>query len=376
MSGKRGLWVLLAVMGLAGWLTAGAVAAPWDRLLTLRRVEADPDKSYPLTEENGPWTILACPFSGEHANQEAKELVLELRKRYKLPAYIYRKKFDFGRETYGRGIDRFGAPLRMQYQRGSEIDECAVMVGDYPTVDDPEAQETLQKLKYCRPECLELDSTRPTGRSLAGWRLIQQTILAPGSDKKKKGPLGHAFITTNPLLSKDYFVPQGIDRLVQEMNEGCRFSLLDCPGKYTVQVAHFTGRVVIDQGEIAAVNSGKRMKSRLVEAGEKAERLTAALRLKRYEAYQFHDRYASIVTVGSFDSTGAPRPDGKIEINPKIHAIMRIFGGEQTSAPGQPGGALKPKTLVGIPFDLQPIPVQVPKRSIARDYSRDAVGMR
>jgi len=376
MIGKPGLWVLSAIVGSVVWLTAGAGAAPWDRLLTLRRVEADPDKSYLLTEENGPWTILACPFSGEYAEQEAKELVLELRTRYKLPAYIYRKKFDFGRETFGRGIDRFGAPLRMQYQQGSEINECAVMVGDYPSVDDPEAQETLQKLKYCRPRCLELEGGRPTGRSLAGWRLIQQAILAPGSDKKKKGPLGHAFITTNPLLSKDYFVPQGIDRLVEQMNEGCRHSLLDCPGKYTVQVAHFTGRVVIDQSEIAALESGKQMKSRLVEAGEKAEQLTTALRLKGYEAYQFHDRYASIVTVGSFDSTGAPRPDGKIEINPKIHAIMRTFGAEQASLPGQPGGALKPKTLVGIPFDLQPIPVQVPRRSIARDYSRDAVRMR
>jgi len=141
-------------------------------------------------------------------------------------------------------------------------------------------------------------------------------------------------------------------------------------------VAHFTGRVVIDQREIAAVESGKQMKSKLVEAGEKAERLTKALRLNGYDAYQFHDRYASIVTVGAFDSVGAPRADGKIEINPKMHAVMKIFAAEQATLPGQPGGTLEPKIFVGIPFDLQPIPVQVPRRSISRDYSRNAVGMR
>ena len=55
--------------------------------------------------------------------------------------------------------------------------------------------------------------------------------------------MGHAFITTNPLLPADYYAPRkGIDELVLRMNKGVTHSLLDCPGKYTVQVAHFMGR--------------------------------------------------------------------------------------------------------------------------------------
>ncbi len=44
-----------------------------------------------------------------------------------------------------------------------------------------------------------------------------------------------------------------------------------------------------------------------------------------YDAYEFHDRSSSIVTVGSFDSVGTRRRRGKIEINPTVHKIMPRF---------------------------------------------------
>jgi len=366
---QKHVWITLVGIGLLGGMAAVAQSAPWDKLLTLNRVEADPNLSYNLSDQNGPWMIMACSFSGELAEQQAKDLVLELRQRYKLPAYVYRKRFELGEDAPGRGWDRYGAPLRMQYRSGSEVDEFAVLVGDYPAVDDAEGQETLRRLKYYQPETLKLENGKSTTRTLAGWRLIQQTVLAPGNEKKNKGPMGHAFITTNPLLPKDYFVPKGVDKFLLALNEGYEYNLLNCPGKYTVQVAHFTGGVVIDQKKIGEIEQGRtRMKSHLVEAAEKAHKLTQALRQKGYEAYEFHDRYASIVAVGSFDSAGTPRPDGKIEINPQLHAIMKTFGADSGPVPG----SVNRKELVGIPFDLQPIPVEVPKRSIAADYARDA----
>ena len=368
MNGKGGLWVLLAGVVLAGWMSAAALAAPWDRLLTLKRVEADPDKSYRLTKENGPWMIMACSFSGQHADQQARELALELRKRYKLEAYTYEKTFDLGQETHARGVDRYGAPLKMRYQRGSEVNEWAVLVGNYSAVDDSEAQETLRKLKFCQPRSLELDKSRPTARNLASWRLFAK-YASP--EKQKKGPMSKAFITTNPVLPKDYYVSKGLDKLVLKANEGVEHSLLDCPGKYTVQVATFTGRVIIDQREIAAINGGKQMKSQLVEAAEKAHKLTEALRLKGYEAYEFHDRYASIVTVGGFDWIYKRLADGQNQFNPKIQAVIDRFGPKQTHLGGQTGGMAQ-QTLLGIPFDLKPIPVYVPKRSISTAYSRDS----
>lgn len=381
MRRTRGSVVLGLAVGAFLVLTmARAEAAPWDKLLTFASVEADPDTAYWLTEEQGPWMVLACSFSGQNARQEAHELVLELRRRYKLPAYLYEKNFDLGEETYGRGIDRYGAPLRMKYQRGSEVTEVAVMVGNFEAVDDRESQRTLEQIKHTFPQCLELDPSHPTNRNFAAWRLLAR-FASP--EAEKKGPMAKAFITTNPLLPKDYFAPKGIDKLVLAMNEGNKYSLLDCPGKFTVQVAHFTGGVLIKQDLIRAENEGRgRMKSKLDEAGEKAEKLVEALRMKGYEAYVLHDRYASIVTVGSFDSVGTPRRDGRIEINPKIHAIMKTFGADQPavgagqpSMGGFPGGTSRPKAVVGVPLDVQPIPVEVPKRSIASDYASGVARM-
>ncbi len=374
MKTNHRFWLLTIVVGLMGWLPGAAVAAPWDKLLTINPVEADPEKSYTLTDETGPWTIMACSFCGAAAADQARELVLELRSRYKLSAYVYQKTFNYGEDAPGRGLDRYGAPLKMRYRRGNKGQEYAVMVGDYPAVDDPDAQKALAKIKYCRPKCLELDASKPTTRTLASWRLIA-SFASP--EKQKKGPMAHAFVTTNPLLPKDFYVPPGVDKFTVDINRDNKYNLLECPGRYTVQVAHFTGSVVLDQAEIQAVKKGKPMKSRLEKAGEDAEKLCQALRMKGYEAYVLHERYASLVTVGSFDSVGTPRNDGKTEINPQIHTLMKSFGAEKTGPlPGHPQGVMQPKTLVGIPFDVQPIPVQVPKRSISKDYSPGILGMR
>jgi hypothetical protein len=360
----RHLAVVAVVFG--GWSAGAFAAPPWAKLLTFDRVEADPDKSYPLSEDNGPWMIVACSFSGEGAEEQARELVYELRKRYKLPAYSCKAAFQFG-FTQGRGLDQYGAPLQMRY-RIDDIDEIAVLVGNYAAVDDQEAQETLRKLKFTFPKCLEVDERQQTNQSLAGWRMAQKRLQeAIGSEKKQKGPMGHAFVTTNPLLPAEFFADPGIDPLVLEMNKDVEHSLLDCPGKYTVQVATFKGNVLIQPEEIEAVESGGEVKSQLAEAAEKAHLLTEALRVKGWEAYEFHDRYASIVTVGSFDSVGTPRADGKTEINPRILTIMQTFGPQPL--PRLPDGAIPVRSLIGIPFDIQPIPVQVPKRSIGREMA-------
>ena len=39
--------------------------------------------------------------------------------------------------------------------------------------------------------------------------------------------------------------------------------------------------------------------------------------------------------------------------------------------PGHREGQLVAQTLIGIGFDIQPIPVEVPKRSLSRELARD-----
>ncbi|MHC4403077.1 MAG: hypothetical protein ACYTG0_25735 [Planctomycetota bacterium] len=375
MSEKRGLWVLLLGVVLVGWWSVTAAAGPLDQLFSFTRVEADPDKPYRLSAENGPWMIMACTFSGEQAERQAHELVIELRKRYKLEAYTYNKRFDLEDRQYGLGWTPRGERKTMKHvkyrDQPAEFDEVAVLVGNYRSVDDSEAQATLKKIKYTEPDCLKLDRDKPTSRTLAALRLMQKTVLSVGNPKKKRGPMGHALITTNPLAPKDYFAPGGLDPLVVKANEGVEHCLLDCPSKYTVQVATFRGTAVINQREIADITSGfKRAPGeKLVEAAKNAHRLTQALRLKGWEAYEFHDRYASIVTVGSFNWDIRRLPNGQPETNPAIRTVIESFGAGPSQF-GAANGGVTVKTVIGIPLDPQPKLVHVPKRSLSAQYAQ------
>jgi hypothetical protein len=383
-----GKWAFrIAALSLALGMPATAISradTPWSSLLATSRVEADPAKPYTLKEEQGPWIIIACSFNGENAQKQAHDLVLELRKRYRMEAFIHRMDFKLD-DPNGNVQPIFASPHRHQYHMVSEnpnafrdgaIKEIAVVVGNFPAIDDPDAQRVLQKLKLADPECLHPNRGESQSRSLAAWRSLQASVRDLPQyieGRRQTGPLAHAFITRNPLLPEDYFAPKGgVDDLVLKMNKNVEYSLLDCPRKYTVQVAHFTGEIIINQDEIRAIETGTKAgpestKQGLANAAEKANELTKALRMKHYEAYEFHDRYASLVTVGSFDSVGTPRADGKIEINPQVYEIIERFRAEPV--PGG-SGALMPKSLVGIFFDVQPIPVEVPKRSIRRQLTQ------
>jgi len=371
MIGKWTSWTAVFCLTLAVCLVSSARAAlPLTSLLSFSRVDADPDKDYRVSEENGPWMIMACPFSGEGAEQEARELVLELRTRYKLEAYIHPVEFKLG-DAQPRGMNRYGDPLKGRYRNGSQLKEIAVMVGNYPSFDDPEIQKTLQKLKYSHPKCLEIGEDKQTNRSLAGWRMTQKQLQKIiGSDKQASGPMGHAFPTTNPVLPKDFFAAPGVDKLVVEMNKNVTHSLLQCPGKYSVQVATFKGNVFIEPEKIREIEAGKKVESKLAKAARQAHELTEALRLKKYEAYEFHDRYSSAVTVGSFNATGMPGANGQIVVDPRIRTIIETFGARPFDGPTPPGAVpARVKTLNNIPFDVQPTLIHVPKRSISRELA-------
>lgn len=347
-------------------------ANPLASLILFKRIEADPNKSYELTPECGPWLIMATSFAGEGADREAHDLVLELRSKFKLNAYVFSKHFDYtDRNLPGIGIRPNGAPVQMRYYNEAAFDEVAVMVGDFDAVDDPKLQKTLEKIKYARPECLDLTAKKTSTQRFAGLREFHR-MITPDHAKKAKGPMRHAIAATNPLLPAEYFAPKGVDQFVVDMNRDVEHSLLDCPGKYSVRVATFRGNVVLDQKKIQEIESGRKFKSKLEEAAWKAHRLTELLRQKGVEAYEFHDRHESVVTVGSFDSLGTPMLDGRTNLVQGIVAIMNAFGPEKVAGrlAGTQQVGLQPRALDGIPFDVQPVPVEVPRRSIAADYAR------
>ena len=91
---NRLLLIGLTVLFVAMAMPAPAIG-PVDGLFATSKVEADPNKDYLLTEDHGPWLVMACTFSGAPAYEQARELALELRRKYKMPAYLYSKTFKF-----------------------------------------------------------------------------------------------------------------------------------------------------------------------------------------------------------------------------------------------------------------------------------------
>lgn len=380
---------------------AAAAEPLWQQLTLRKRVAADPNANYTLGENQGPWLILAASFTGEQGEQQARDLVLELRRRYSLPAFYYGMTFQFGDSQIGRGLNRHGGTIKRRLQRGDRVVEHAVLVGEFPTIDDPAGQKLLKQIKTMEPEILKPKSGKQTAQSLATVRRYHDQILRQLGKSAGKGPMRHAFFTRNPLLPREYFVPKGVAKDVAKWNKGLKYSLLNCPGKFSMKVATFRGRSTIKQVS-GKESDGRTRKATdddpLVIAARNAHLLAVALREKGWEAYEFHDRHESYVTVGSFDK-GRRLPDGRLAISERnAQIVIDTFGARTPNnvfnkpamqdkmleqqrkqqfnaifagSMGQVAQGFYPKRFVGLPFDINPEPVEVPKQSVSSAYVRN-----
>lgn len=352
-----------------------------------------------VTKDDGPWLIMATSFPGEEGLALAQTLVKELQADFRLRAYTHIK--------YQEATPPSGRRRTLGQDMRPKISEVAVLIGDFEAVDDPQAQKVLKRVKYdVRPKCLSLDgqaSGVATNNPFTAMRSAIKDSLTEENKKRQKGPLGHAFIIPNPLLPREFFAPQGVDKFVESMNRDVKYSLLDNPGKYTVKVATFRGAGYFTEKEIAAAEEDGRAGRRLAEAERNANLLTIALRDRGVEAYEFHDRDESIVTVGSFKQLGRPQADGSVDYASGIKQLFIQFSAERKAlrpeakallAKMGQGGMLsniQPKTLLTlfpqerrtgalqpadiIPFDVTPAVIEVPQRSLAKDY-RSRLGLR
>jgi hypothetical protein len=174
------------------------------------------------------------------------------------------------------------------------------------------------------------------------------------------------------------------------MNADVTYSLLDCPGRYTVRVATFSGAGTFQQGDGNAAGTGSRSgfvdvagfvealrgsgwkdpklrgvqgESLLVEAADRAHRLTVALRKQGWQAWEFHDRDESIVCVGSIDRLAVPGADGRPQVHPEIARIVAALAPDQAALAS---GQIVPRSFDGVMLDLQPKPIDVPRQPTRR----------
>ncbi|MGL4511564.1 MAG: hypothetical protein ACRCT8_00625, partial [Lacipirellulaceae bacterium] len=291
---------------LVATLSAPVAAQLWNPFAKPKPAEAQPARQaappaadYRLTQTDGPWHVMASTFSGEGAEEQARALAVELQQQLGIDAYVHRQTFEYaGAEPIGRGVDKYGDPIKMKYRLGDQRSEWAVLVGDFPSIDDPEATRSLQAVKTIDAAALKPGPDGETNQNFAQLRRLQREVLTQWGKQTTEGPMGGAFMTRNPLLPAEFFNPKGVDKFVAKMNSGFDHNLLDARGKYSVKVATFRGRGLL-QGAASARSSAARQRKSdrdpLVEAAENAHLLCEEMRRLGWDAYEFHDRTESYV---------------------------------------------------------------------------------
>jgi len=371
---------------------------------TDNKVSADSKTDYQLDETNGPWMIYVKGYDGPNAPDDARTLALELRQKHGLKAYVYHKQFDHAQgleeeDEYKKremdirmtltqtGVEDMPLimprPVRIvtTFVNGGTSSEYAVLVGDFQLIDDKDINKAFEKIKNLEPECLvaqlkrDIALAEQTGSELNKTTKIelQRWEIREKSNNAVR-PFAKAMKCTNPILPSDYFNNR-VDDFVQKLNADSRYSLLRNPGKYTIKVAEYKGFVIADPKGLqeAEKNESKlHQNSQLARAGDKAENVCHALREKGWEAYTFHDRTKSIVTVGSFNTLG-DRNGNMVDFHPEVAAIFKTFTWDpevdKTAvrfAPDEPYQAAK--SILGIP--LLPIPKEMDVPRPFTNYNR------
>lgn len=336
---------IVPVLHLLGLLTCvGGLVHLHQSTALAARIEADPGKIYHLKKKHGPWMIKVASFSGEtpdqreNASDAANQLVLILRRK-NIPAYIFRQDEQIEElETY----DTKNRLRKRHYT--AQHGEIAVLAGNYDSVEDKVAQQTLKHIKKMTPKVEVKQHGEPVSYPLA---------------------LNKAFLAPNPILPADELRRRSRDPLIAQLNSGIRNSLLENKGKYTLVVASFHGNAAIKPATFASFERDllNKEKISLDNAAENATQLATVMRNQhQLDTYVYHDRFKSIVTVGAFDSPADPlianlieRFRAKDEIHPQTK--QKVLVGQAIHLVGRdPKNPLKSWIL-----DPEPELVEVPR---------------
>jgi len=302
----------VALAGLACGLLAGLVWA----------IDADPSKDYVITPEAGPWMICAASYTGPEAASKAHDLVLDLRRHYNLPAYVFNRSDKERREQQAEWEQmkkKYGPDFK--YRTTRIQDQYAVLVGGYKDMNA--AHKALVDIKKLKPT-----DTRLMNVLFAG------AAPAPEQAKDKKGdaaasyvsPLMDAFVVRNPTVPQDRKPDKNNDPFLKTLNSDEEYSLLKCKEPWTLAVAAFQGTSVIQTQSTSSGFLGKLFGSgsdRLAASALNAHNLAEVLRKSGFDAYVLHTRNSSVVTIGGYPRSDDPRMK---EVQQAMASRLRFTG--------------------------------------------------
>jgi hypothetical protein len=341
----------------------------------------EPTIKYPLTNREGPWLIHVASFRGDQSLEFAHRLAEEVRTKHRLLSFIYSMNEEDAKRDREQlkqyqmqviGTDKVAESNERQKLKTVRIvKEYSVFVGNYPDME--KAREQAEVIKAFPPptsipeyglslfnESNATAKADPQSSEIANLFKLKTTTRSEDRkllSAKQGNPFRQAFVVRNPYLAKSKVptvvnkqAPVPMDPTWPGLNEKEKYSIFTCPKPWTLVVAKFapptdvqaspTGSVVQAGVGVPAQNLGKGLEA----AAETARQVADLLRDggKGYDAYVFHTRQYSLVTVGAFDG----RYDPKME---QAWTILKDFAESQQTGP----------------FSLllkMPLPMQIPGR--------------
>jgi hypothetical protein len=272
--------------------------------VTFAKQEADPAKDYNVTPEAGPWMICAASYVGEQAPKMAHDLVLELRRDYDLPAFVFNRG-DVERRKMQEDIDQKrrereealrqqglqpGIPLPPRHVRIE--DQCAVLIGGFRDVDA--AHSALDKIKKL-----------PNPKSVPADQLLMPSTNGPGQPQRRDVNIFRgSFVTRNPMVPQEK-VERGLDPTVlKQLNADESYSLLKCKQRWTLAVKEFSGGMAIQPASAPTTFLekllGNKSEEHMSAIAKQAHELARVLKQMGFDAFVLHTTASSIVTVGAY----------------------------------------------------------------------------
>jgi hypothetical protein len=301
------LCVALATVG------AGRAAAP---------VEADPNQDYVVTPELGPWMVCVAYFTGPAAPDLARQLVLQIRTQHNTRAYVFNYA-DEERKKQKEAIERqqpalpfdgpadgsdYVVPVPHHHAIVRVEEQCAVMVGGFP--DENAAHTALLAVrKWPAPELKAPEGLSPFGSVFEHGKEVQLNPFTTQSMAVRN--------PTVPHENKAYDYNK--DPFIRTLNADEEYSMLRCPGKYTLAIKEYVGAAMVkpptaSSSFLKMIGLGRSPEGEsLLLAGKNAhdlaETLNGAMQKAGIPAYVLHTRTSSVVSIGAFtdpDDKGIP----------------------------------------------------------------------
>jgi len=282
----------------------------------------DPNQDIAVNPGCGNWLISVIWYSGNDAPKMAREMVMELRNNpeYKLHAYVFTKgieerkaelkRINEAREQIRKLLADHNAPpdtpIRVPVVRSLCEIQCLVLVGGYK--DKESARRDLDRLKNLKPP--DPNKVKLHIRYKVN---IDDKGQTKDGDYVPANPFLEAFPAPNPCKPPQLAQRSNAEdmTLLKSLNGNEPYSLLKCPKKYTLAVKQFSVPVVIQSNKTSSTIFGKigfgDWGNKTDAAAVSAHNLADFLHKGKFEAYVLHMQYASVVTVGSYDSPDDPR---------------------------------------------------------------------